>query len=116
MAEYQLLGGDGYGQGMEDGSGSLAGYGATSQDLVSPLMVANPMGSSAPSTSQMAPYGQIHPGYPQPADQKMHYGAYSAGHVAQEYGTRVHPMGGTAVCDDGWLFATAHGWPAHARF
>ncbi|XP_077502433.1 chromodomain helicase DNA binding protein kismet isoform X3 [Amblyomma americanum] len=93
MAEYQLLGGDGYGQGMEDGSGSLAGYGAASQDLVSPLMVANPMGSTVPGTSQMAPYSQMHPGYPQPADQKMHYAAYGAGHVAPEYGARVHPMG-----------------------
>lgn len=93
MAEYQLLGGDGYSQGLEDGSGSLAGYGAASQDLVAPLMVANPMGSSAPASSQMAPYSQLHPGYPQPADQKMHYGAYGSGHVAPEYGARVHAMG-----------------------
>lgn len=92
MADYQLLGGDGYSQSMEDGP--LAGYG-TSPELVSPLMATSQMG-----TAPMGSYPQMHPAYTQQQPQqqqgdvaqKLHYGAYGP-HVTPEYGTRVHPMG-----------------------
>lgn len=96
MADYQLLGGDSYGQGMEEGAGALAGYGA-SQDLVSPLMAANPMGSGQ---AQMGAYPQMQPAYSQQqgdVSQKMHYGAYGAAtHLTPEYGMRTHAMGEAA--------------------